>query len=425
MVCVCVDGRESSCICTAETGTALATQELHLKLNTIEKDEVEGSLAAIELDAITLRVDGTETKYLIEQVDSIVTGIDSSRPTDKIISVRLVDGSTFNAKSFSIKAKKLAIQLFCGLDFLIDTRNVETLRFKTYSSQIDLAKQWREIIEDPSREGDALVVNRSDELNTIDGILGETQDKKLGFSIGARTAMVGFEKIDAVLFYHAKGRELASPICNILLADQSLISSRRLDWKDSNLLVTSVAGAKFSIPIQSIVKMDFSLGRDEVLSDFEPSTNDWQALITSSAIMEKLRRLKIARVNQSFSGEPLSLKFFPENGIAQLSEIRQFANGFAIQGGGKLAFTLNGRFKHLNGWVGFDPKASRSGNVKFTVLADGKPLVEKHLTHRTMEQPLQLDLNIKDVKRIVFQVDYYDGRSTGDQLHLVELRVSQ
>ena len=131
----------------------------------------------------------------------------------------------------------------------------------------------------------------------------------------------------------------------------------------------------------------------------EPTTNDWNALITSPAIVEKLRRLKIARINESFRGLPLALKFSPNQGLSSASEVRQFDQGFAVQGGGKLAFSLGGRFQKLTGLVGFDPAANITGRVKFTVLLDGKPAVEQVLIHRKMKNPFQLDVEIKDAKR--------------------------
>ena len=231
--------------------------------------------------------------------------------------------------------------------------------------------------------------------------------------------------MDAVVFYHAAGRELAQPACKILLTDASQALVRRLKWSDQSCAATLVCGTELTIPLESISRMDFSIGKDEFLSQMEPTTNDWNALIASPAIVDKLRRLKIARVNESFRGLPLSLKFSPNQGLSFVSEVKQFEQGFAIQGGGKLAFSLGGRYRKLTGLVGFDPAANVTGRVKFVVLLDGKTAVEEVLVHREMKNPFQLDLDIKDTKRVVFQVDYQDGRSTGDQLHLVNLKVSQ
>ena len=395
-----------------------------VQVKTLGGEQVEGVLVAADLDSITIQVDESPTRFQLDQIDSVSTGNKANEDSANPISVTLIDGSRFYGKSFTIKSKELTLNSSGGQENVIETRIVDSVRFKTYETDLKLNQQWREIINDESREGDALVVNRSGELNSIEGIVGETKPDKLGFSIGDRTAMVGLEKIDAILFYHA-GRELASTVCAIQLTDGSRVLAKRIGWRDSKIEVTCVAGGVFSFGLEEITVLDFSMGRSEFLSNREPTTNDWQALMTSSAIMEKLRRLRVARVKKSFGGEPLSLKFFADETASSVAEVKQFEHGFAMQGGGKLAFSLNAQYQNLAGWVGFDPKASQSGQVKLSILADGKPLIERVLNHRTMRQPLKLDLNIKDVKRIVFQVDYQDGRSTGDQIHLVDLKVSQ
>ena len=61
----------------------------------------------------------------------------------------------------------------------------------------------------------------------------------------------------------------------------------------------------------------------------------------------------------------------------------------------------------------------------FRVLLDGKIGLEKELIHRLMKNPIGIDLDVKDVRRVVFQVEYNDGRSTGDQINLVDLWVIQ
>lgn len=406
----------------SRTGSA---QTSDVVLQKVSGDKIEGSIEAMDVDSISMVTPKGAKKIAFESVQKITTELQPKQPEENNLAIRLVDGSSLNAKSFSIVDRKLSAKLQNGLDVTIETRNVTWVRFKTYENSLDLGKQWRAILEDKTIEGDVLVVNRSDELNAVEGIVGDYSEDKVEFSIGERTARVAAKKMDAILFYHAAGRELAAPVCKLTLGDDTQLSVRGMSWDEGRIKAKLVCGSEFTAPLESVSEVNFSLGRDELLSSMEPSTNDWQALITSSAILEKLRRLKLATKNESFSGEPLSLKIYPESGQSFLSEIKQFEHGYAMQGGGKLAFSLNGRYEKLTGLVGFDPLASISGHVKFIVLVDGKPLVQKEMIHRTMKNPIELDVDIKDAKRVVFQVEYQDGRSIGDQIHLVNLKVSQ
>ena len=400
-------------------------QSTNVTLQAATGETVQGTVTAIELDSIKLQTDKQAVELSFEKVDSIETGNQTVAPKKSPTLIELVDGSVFNGDSYSISNRSLTSRLHCGLEISLETRNIEAMRLRTYEDNLELIKQYREIKSDDSREGDAIVLKRDGELTSVEGIAGDFDDGKLEFSIGERTARVAAQKIDTLLFYHAAGRELASPNCELLLIDESRAVARRLKWKDESLIATLVCGEEMTIPLKSISRMNFSLGRAEFLSQMEPTTNDWSALITSAAIVEKLRRMKLARVNESFKGLPLSLKFRPNEDLSFATQIKQFEQGYAMQGGGKLAFSLGGRYRKLTGLVGFDPAASVTGHVKLIVLVDGKAVVEQELIHRTIKNPLQLDIDIKDAKRVVFQVDFQDGRSVGDQLHLVNLKVSQ
>ena len=401
------------------------SQSVNVTLQTSGGETLEGSILSIDLDWIKFQTAQGPREIEMDKVDSIETGNQTVAPSKVSTTIELIDGSSFNGNAFSITSGNFSTQLKCGIKLAASTRDIEALRFKTYKGNLELSKQFRTIKSDDSVEGDTIIVNRDGELSTVEGIVGDFADGKLEFSVSDRTARVTLEKMDAVLFYHAAGRELAQPACEVLLTDASKAMVRRLNWNNQSCVATLVCGTELTIPLEAISKLDFSTGKDEFLSQMEPATNDWNALITSAAIVEKLRGMKLARANTSFKGLPLALEFSPNEGQAFVSEIRQFQQGFAIQGGGKLAFSLGGRYQKLTGMVGFDPDASINGKVEFLVFLDGKTAVEQILVHRDMKNPLQLELDIKNAKRVVFQVDYQDGRSTGDQLHLVNLKVTQ
>jgi hypothetical protein len=400
-------------------------QQSTVELQSVAGAKVNGTIVRIEADRVSLVTTSGPLDFDFEKINSISFGTKSKALTDTQTKIQLVDGSVLHASSISIESGKLRANLPSGVALSVPTRDIEFVQLKAYGNDLELRRQWRDILDDDSREGDAIVVNREDALNSIEGIVGDLSQDKLSFSIEDRTAQVSLDKLDAILFYHATGRELVSPVAQLILTDNSEILVQEIKWVDSELKAVAVCGANFDIKTTSIVRLNFSFGRDVWLSSMEPSTNDWQPLITSPAIVDKLRRMKLARSNESFSGQPLSLVFSAANGSSLMGQTRQFETGFAIQSGGKLAFSLDRRYQNLTGWVGFDPSANPSGNVLFKVLVDGKLSLEKELISRDMKNPLELNLDITDAERVVFEVDYHDGRSIGDQLHLVDLKVSR
>lgn len=406
-------------------GSDIQAQESAVVVTTSSGAAIEGLIRTFDLDSVTIQAGGELKKVGYDQLSSIDCGISETPPLGPIVLIQLMDGSTLKAKTLSIDSRQLKIGLHCGTELTIDSRNVDSVRFKTYENQLELGEQWRKIVADTSREGDAIVINRDQSLDTIEGIVGNLSDDKIGFSIDERTARVPVTRLDAILFYHASGRELGAPLCEVVLVDNSRLLVRQLQGNGSGIRLTCAGGAIAEFPIEQISKFKFSMGQEVFLSSMKPTTNDWQPLITSAAILEKLRKMKLARVNQSYAGRPLRLRFHADSGLSYLSQVKQFENGFAVQGGGKLAFALNGKYDRLTGQVGFDPDANASGNVLLTILLDGKIVFEKELINRLMKNPVELDLGVDGVSRVVFQIEYNDGRSTGDQIHLVDLKVAQ
>ncbi|MFK7769273.1 MAG: NPCBM/NEW2 domain-containing protein [Mariniblastus sp.] len=404
----------------------LFAQGSNVELKNSNGETTSGRIVSIEIDSLTIENETSKSAFSFDQIESIDFGVTAQLPPETSTAINLLDGSSIKAASFTKKSGTLSTVFQCDLKHDINSRYIGSVVFKNYENEIDLAKQFREILRDDSREGDAIVVNRAGELSTVEGVSGDLVDGKMAFSIGDRTAQVALSKMEAILFYHADSRDYyAKAICEVLLPDQSRILARKLAWNESQLEVTSVCGAQFQFPSSILSKVNFSLGRSVFLSDLAPSTNDWQPLMASSRIYEKLRKLKLARINQSFSGQPLSLKIESKTKLSFAAERKQFEKGFAIHAGGKLAFSLKGQYDRLTGLVGFDPEANTSGDVSFKVLIDGNLAFEKRMVNQKMDNPLELDLDLKDAKRIVFQVDYQDARSVGDQLHLVNLKASQ
>ena len=175
-----------------------------------------------------------------------------------------------------------------------------------------------------------------------------------------------------------------------------------------------------------VAALDFSTGRAIYLSDLLPTTNDWKPLVASSASLESLSRLNLSIADESFSGKPLSLRTLPSDGLDFLATTRAYDNGFAIAAGGRLAFNLNGQFQRLTGLAGFDPDTQAlCGNVELQIQIDDKVALSKVMDNQKLLQPFAIDLNLANAKRLVIRVNYHDGRSVGDQIHLVDVRLSR
>ena len=337
----------------------------------------------------------------------------------------LSDASRLKASKLSLSENQATVELAGGWAIGFPARMVQWIALRDYASDPQLSREWKILREDENRTSDAILVNRAGELEAIEGVVGSLQNDKLEFRIGERSANVDLEKLDAVLFFRVSGQTSSPAMCRVRLQDGSLLNCQRIGWSDKQVRGTTVAGFEFSLPESQLESIDFSLGREIYLDRLTPTTNDWKPLLASTATMEALRKLNLARANQSYDGQALSLLFENGRGPQLPPEKRQFDHGFAMRGGGKLAFRLDENVTTLSGWVGFDPLANQNGEVLLTIRVDGSIAVEKPLRKREMTNPYKIEMNVRGARRIVFQVGYLDGRSVGDQIHLADLKVAK
>ncbi len=411
-----------TCILLVSTNPASA-QDLHpnVKIKTQNGTVITAVLVEIETDNTV--VSGSQPATLPNESIASIQFPQSVKESVSPFTIRLVDGSTIHVSSFELTNQLLVLGLGPATSIQVKTRNVQSIRLSKHSD--DLESQWNDLSSTPPNSGDGLIVKRSDRLEMIEGVVGNIDQERIEFTLNDQQARIKRSKVDGIVFYHAVGRELVEPTCKLNLGNSSTLTLRSAVLDGNEINCTLVCGTRFKIPSSLVSSFDFASGRSVFLSEIKPTSQDWEPLIASSAIVGQLKSMRLPKVNSSFDNSPLSLTYFPEKGVSFLSETRQFEHGFAMVGGSKLVFNLGGEYQSLTGQVGFAPRSSNDGNAKFVVIADGKRILEQTMKKSDALDPIELNLKMDDVQRLVFMVEYNDGRAVGDLLHLCDLKVSK
>lgn len=420
-------GFQSDDVAASMASAAMGTVEVQLT----DGGGVAGTIVAIDEDGIQLQTESSPTPLAFQQIASISFADVAAKPdADTALSdaapsaatVTFVDGSQANVAALQIAGDTAAIRTMAQTTIKAQVSNLKSICFLGTAATDAERKQWQEMRDQPLPAADAIVVSKNGSLQLIEGIVGDISDSHLTFSIETRTAEVALEKIKGVFYYRAD-RELTDPLCQLTLTDGSSFAVRKIEINGGGFVFTSVDGTQFKAAAGQIQSLDFSVGRFVYLSDLVPSTNAWTPLLASDEILESLKALRIAKFNQDFRGEPLTLRTTPPSGLTYLSETMTYDKGIAIVGGGRVVFAVNGQFKRLTGLVGFDPKAYIGGAVNFVVKTDGQTAISEVLRLSAVPQPIALNLDIAGTKRISISVEYADGKSAGDVLHLVDFKV--
>ena len=332
----------------------------------------------------------------------------------------LVDDSKLVVESWTIRDQVVEVKMPCGEMLQIKSRDVRAIKTRQQPQQ--QSEAWQAISLSKPTTGDAIIIQRGGALETLEGRIGDVEDDKVGFTLDETTANINLKKIEGLVFYHATGRELVSPVCQLKLVDGSTLNLRDFSFRDGQFACESVAGVTLTLNLSSLDGLHFGLGRAVYLSELEPASVEWSPLMAGSTIASYLRQMSLPKTDRAFDGNPLSLIVFPDPNFPGVRERREFSQGLAVKSGTKIAFALDEQYKRLTGLVGFDPQASASGNVRLTIRCDGQRVFDQAMTNEQFANPVDLDLDVEGISRLVIEVDYHDGRTVGDVLHFCDLK---
>ncbi|MEQ1905002.1 MAG: NPCBM/NEW2 domain-containing protein, partial [Pirellulaceae bacterium] len=276
----------------------------------------------------------------------------------------------------------------------------------------------------PSSTHDALGVLRDGQWRWVEGRLGAIERDQVEFAVEDKSAFVKRDRFEGVMFTASDAISPSSRVASVLLNDGSRFNAAKLRTQGGGVAVENLHGAQIEFKREVVNEIDFSNDRWVWLSDLKPTTLDWQPLFASENIAEKLRALSMPRFNQSFNGQPLQLNFPNATELTESLETKTFAHGIAMRGGSRVAFSLAKQYRRLQAAMGFEPLLM-VGNVRVKIFGDGRSLLDQVLTAKSDAAPVEIDLEIDGVERLLIEVDYHDGRATGDLIHLCDPKVSK
>ncbi len=421
------------CFGTMSQVAVAQVETAHVSVRTADGGTLSAELMAIDGQLVELKTDQTDqtdqkSQFInFDSIESIT--FDNQRSTQNAsagtFQCQLADGSLINGASISISGSEVQIELAAGGRIELAKSSLRYLLLFNSTTNPKTRQQWNEFLTTFSSTSDAIIASKNESLQAIEGVVGDVTEAGFQFAMGERAVTVRAEKLTGVCFYRAD-REFPEPVCEIRLVNGSGIAVQQAVYVEEVLNCVTCTGDQISLPIDQVTQLNFAAGRTIYLSDLVPTTNAWLPLVASPANLDALVKLNSAIADQAFSGQPLTLRNTPADGLGLAVTTQTYAKGFAIAGGGRLAFNLNGQFKRLTALVGFDPETEGlEGNVRLEFRVDDKKVINEVLQNREVTRPLPVDIDVEGVQRLVIRVDYHDRRSVGDRIHIVEARVSR
>ena len=407
------------------------------KLDLARIQLADGSSASGEISSLSNRQIQVLTEEGIQsfKVSEVATIEFKRSPVDQkgtSDSVLLVDGSRIFVEEFQLINNTLSSKSRSSV-IQIPSRDIIAVLTPS-STDASNQRQLLEFVKQSKTQADGLVVLRDNDLRNVEGLVRSIDGETVEFTVADRTAKVKLSRLEAIIFFHAVKREFEPAPIRCQLVDGSEIAVREIRYpvegvqdeskpEKSTVTLQTSAGPIFNVEISSIRKIDFGVNSTISLSDLQPATNDWRPLTPISSVNDLLRKLNVARFNRTYDEEALSLKF-KKTSESRSDRLKTYNAGIAMVAGGKLTFRLNRKYQRIQGLVGFAPEVQTGGTVQLRLVGDGQELWKQELVRTKMKNPVSFDLDVSRTERLLIEVDYLDGRSAGDRIHLVDLALT-
>jgi hypothetical protein len=243
----------------------------------------------------------------------------------------------------------------------------------------------------------------SDEV--VEGTVESIEEGKVVFGSAALGKLdVPFDRIRSIAFAaEAAAPPRAAPgVVAIVHADDASVLSGRLGpLAEGRLAFEAAFGARLSLDLARLLRVEFRGGRLVYLSDLDP------AEVKETPFFDLVWAY---RRDRSVDGNPLRI------GSAT------YRKGLGVHSRCELSYALDGAVRRFVADVGLDEEVGERGNVDVRVLVDGQVKFErKALTGR--DAPLRVELDLTGAKRLTLLADFGPELDIADHLDWANARL--
>jgi hypothetical protein len=400
----------------------------------LERPAASGELVSFDAKRLVIKVDGQPTEYDVAELISVSRSKPPAPAAAAEVGVILIDGTRLACTSYTAASGKAAITLRSGATLELPTATVHSVRLRSQNE--DLQKQWAEI-EAREAAGDRIVLRKTSTvsvpsadglekvdkevvaLDWLEGIIYDVTAAAVEFKYKDTLVSVNRAKLDGLFYFHAAGGRPEDPQCQVIDAEGSQWNARSVELAGDSVQLVGTTGIKASVPLDKLIKLDFSAGKILYLSDAQAESVEWTSYFDSGVLLPSLQQWFAPQKDRGFAGSKLTLPNPDDHG-----KPKQYDKGLAVHSRTELVYRVPEGFKRLLATGGIDMRVRPGGNVRLVITGDGKELLQQVVTGKDA-QPLKVDLDIAGVRRLTILVDYGEDADIADHLNLCNARITK
>ena len=373
-------------------------------VRTLDGETHRGKSVTVGESAVVLRgPEDAETEMPLAKV----IGVDFRRDPVKLsakefLLLRLVDGTTLKCVRVGFQEKELTARLFNGLNVKVPMRSVAWLLCDAHDK--DNRAEFEEIVEQrPTLDQLRLLSRDGKRINTFEGVItgaNATGDKLL-FKLDDETIPVTMSRVRGFFLSNQATEEEQAATCRFYDRFGNVFVAKSVATAEDRVMFTLGVGIPLSLPMDSVQRFDFSLGKLAYLSDLEPVRHEHMGVFSD---------LWHFRRDRSLMGGALSLGG------------RTYTKGLAVSSRTVLEYDVTG-YRTFSCLLGIDDWVGGPAHAVVRFHGDGRELLTATVVSRS--KPQEVELQIEGIRRLRITVDYGEDFDRGDHVDLVEAKVTK
>ncbi len=362
---------------------------------TLQSVDSNGSLVGSEFDS----------SITLNDISTIATDrtVATNAGSGTSFMVRLVGGSSIWTNSITLERDTYRIETVAG-DISLGAEAIQAIIFVAHRESASLAR----LLNEPNATNDRLIAITSSGEQVVAGVLRSFSNEKieLEFQDRLRTISVSENVVGVVLADLRQSLPEGTRVRALTIDGSTIAGTFRS--LGTNQLRLGLAGSKeIVLDWQKIARIHVQSDRLVYLSDLQPVSVQEQALGTIRFPWQ---------VDQNVFGRPLTL-FDPTN-----SRFREYPRGLGTHSYCRLEYEIAGAgYTRLMALVGLDSAAQHRGDCEVAVLGDGVELWSSRI--KGHEPPHPIDVDVKNVSRLVLLVKPGEHLDLGDHVNWVDARL--
>lgn len=389
----------------------------------LDGSQIAGKLVGWSDGKLTLQVADKPVTLAEQELLSFQVESTYPSPEPAKMSIELVDGTTLPVSRLIIDGDDATAAWDDRLladqpDLRISVKKISAVRLRPFSATAE--KQWSEIrvLALPS---DVLVVTSKDDdhLDYVEGLIRKVTESSVEFTVDGDAISVNRSKVAGLIYYREQS-DLRKVDSIILRGSFGFLAhALRVALVGETLHGSTVAGVDFQWPLDELVTADFSGGKIVYLCEMEPVTSHWEPWVGSPSSAALATLYGRPQSDRSLLGGPLTLRSRENESIAQSTTT--YSHGLSVHSRTELVYRLPKGFRRFSAIVGIDPAADRLAHVVLTIRGNDRLLFESEIS--ASDNPLAIDVDIKDVQRLDISVDFGQNLDRGDVLNICDAKI--